>query len=153
MVVFITGATAGFGENMARRFIAEGHRVIACGRRQSRLDKLKNELGENLLALQLDVSQRDSVDQVPKCLPAEWHDIDVLINNVGLALGIEPAHKASIEDWEEMIDTNNKGLVYMTRALLPGMVARNHGHIINMGSIAGNWPYPGGNVYGAWDQG
>lgn len=82
-------------------------------------------------------------------LPAEWCNIDILVNNAGLALGMEPAHKASVEDWETMIDTNNKGLVYMTRAVLPGMVERNHGHIINIGSTAGSWPYAGGNVYGA----
>ncbi|PKH26600.1 bifunctional NADP-dependent 3-hydroxy acid dehydrogenase/3-hydroxypropionate dehydrogenase YdfG [Enterobacterales bacterium CwR94] len=149
MIIFVTGATAGFGESITRRFIAEGHQVIATGRRQTRLQALRDELGERLLTLQLDVRDRQAIDEAVANLPAEWRNIDVLVNNAGLALGIEPAHRASIEDWEEMIDTNNKGLVYMTRALLPHMVERNRGHIINMGSIAGSWPYAGGNVYGA----
>lgn len=149
MIIFVTGATAGFGESITRRFIAEGHQVIATGRRQARLQALRDELGERLLTLQLDVRDRQAIDEAVANLPAEWRNIDVLVNNAGLALGIEPAHRASIEDWEEMIDTNNKGLVYMTRALLPHMVERNRGHIINMGSIAGSWPYAGGNVYGA----
>ncbi|OON40393.1 NADP-dependent 3-hydroxy acid dehydrogenase [Izhakiella australiensis] len=149
MIVFVTGATAGFGLSITRRFIAQGHKVIAAGRRQSRLDDLKSELGANLLPLQLDVRNRAGIEQALASLPQQWQAIDILVNNAGLALGVEPAHKASIEDWENMIDTNNKGLVYMTRALLPGMVERNRGHIINIGSTAGNWPYPGGNVYGA----
>lgn len=149
MIVFVTGATAGFGESITRRFISQGHKVIATGRRQERLDALKQELGENLLPLVLDVRDRHGIDAALATLPDAWRAIDVLVNNAGLALGIEPAHRASLEDWEEMIDTNNKGLVYMTRAILPGMVERNVGHIINMGSIAGSWPYPGGNVYGA----
>ncbi|MCE0492128.1 bifunctional NADP-dependent 3-hydroxy acid dehydrogenase/3-hydroxypropionate dehydrogenase YdfG [Pantoea sp. Mb-10] len=149
MIIFVTGATAGFGESITRRFIAEGHKVIASGRRTERLQALKQALGDNLYTVQLDVRNRASIDEALAALPAEWRDIDVLVNNAGLALGIEPAHKASLEDWDAMIDTNNKGLVYMTRAVLPGMVARNVGHIVNMGSIAGNWPYQGGNVYGA----
>ncbi len=149
MIIFVTGATAGFGESITRRFIAEGHKVIASGRRTERLQALKQALGDNLYTVQLDVRNRASIDEALAALPAEWRDIDVLVNNAGLALGIEPAHKASLEDWEAMIDTNNKGLVYMTRAVLPGMVARNVGHIVNMGSIAGSWPYQGGNVYGA----
>ncbi|QHM70955.1 bifunctional NADP-dependent 3-hydroxy acid dehydrogenase/3-hydroxypropionate dehydrogenase YdfG [Mixta intestinalis] len=149
MIIFVTGATAGFGQSIARRFIAAGHKVIATGRRQERLDDLKAELGENLYTLQFDVRDRVAIDAAVATLPAEWRQIDVLVNNAGLALGIEPAHKASIEDWETMIDTNNKGLVYMTRALLPAMVERNIGHVINIGSIAGSWPYAGGNVYGA----
>lgn len=149
MIVFVTGATAGFGESITRRFIAEGHQVIATGRRQERLQALKEELGDRLYTLQLDVRNRAAIEEAVASLPAEWRNVDILVNNAGLALGVEPAHKASIEDWEAMIDTNNKGLVYMTRALLPAMVERNVGHIINMGSIAGNWPYAGGNVYGA----
>ncbi len=149
MIIFVTGATAGFGESITRRFIAEGHKVIASGRRTERLQALKAALGDNLYTVQLDVRNRASIDEALAALPAAWRDIDVLVNNAGLALGIEPAHKASLEDWEAMIDTNNKGLVYMTRAVLPGMVARNVGHIVNMGSIAGSWPYQGGNVYGA----
>ncbi|ADU69279.1 bifunctional NADP-dependent 3-hydroxy acid dehydrogenase/3-hydroxypropionate dehydrogenase YdfG [Pantoea sp. At-9b] len=149
MIIFVTGATAGFGQSITRRFIATGHKVIASGRRVERLQELKDELGDNLYTVQLDVRNRAAIEEVIAALPAEWRNVDVLVNNAGLALGIEPAHKANIEDWENMIDTNNKGLVYMTRALLPGMVERNIGHIINIGSIAGSWPYAGGNVYGA----
>jgi 3-hydroxy acid dehydrogenase/malonic semialdehyde reductase len=149
MIILITGATAGFGESMTRRFIANGHKVIATGRREERLKTLQDELGDNLYTAQLDVRNRAAIEEMIAGLPAEWQAIDVLVNNAGLALGLEPAHKASVEDWEDMIDTNNKGLVYMTRAVLPGMVERNRGHIINIGSTAGSWPYSGGNVYGA----
>lgn len=149
MIVFVTGATAGFGQSITRRFVAQGHKVIATGRRQERLDALQQELGDSVYTLVLDVRDRAGIDAAVSSLPAEWRNIDVLVNNAGLALGIEPAQRASLEDWEEMIDTNNKGLVYMTRAILPAMVERNVGHIINIGSIAGSWPYPGGNVYGA----
>lgn len=149
MIVFVTGATAGFGESITRRFIKEGHKVIACGRRQERLDTLKEEFGASLYTLRLDVREQQSIDLAITSLPAEWRDIDVLVNNAGLALGLEPANKANVNDWDVMIDTNNKGLVFMTRALLPEMVKRNAGHIINIGSTAGNWPYAGGNVYGA----
>ena len=145
MIVFVTGATAGFGESITRRFIAHGHKVVATGRRQERLQALKEELGDALYPLQLDVRNRAGIEEALASLPAEWRNIDVLVNNAGLALGIEPAHKASLDDWELMIDTNNKGLVYMTRAVLPGMVERNIGHIINIGSIAGSWPYAGGD--------
>ncbi|WP_336795493.1 bifunctional NADP-dependent 3-hydroxy acid dehydrogenase/3-hydroxypropionate dehydrogenase YdfG [Erwinia aphidicola] len=149
MIVFVTGATAGFGQSITRRFVAQGHKVIATGRRQERLDALQQELGDSVYTLVLDVRDRAGIDAAVNSLPAQWRNIDVLVNNAGLALGIEPAQRASLEDWEDMIDTNNKGLVYMTRAILPAMVERNVGHIINIGSIAGSWPYPGGNVYGA----
>ena len=149
MIVLVTGATAGFGECITRRFIANGHRVIATGRRHERLQELKDELGDNIHTVQLDVRNRAAIEEMITHLPAGWRDIDLLVNNAGLALGLEPAHRASVEDWEDMIDTNNKGLVYMTRAVLPGMVERNCGHIINIGSTAGSWPYAGGNVYGA----
>lgn len=149
MIVFVTGATAGFGQSITRRFVANGHQVIATGRRQERLDALKKELGDSVYTLALDVRDRSGIESALSSLPQEWRSIDILVNNAGLALGIEPAQNASVQDWEDMIDTNNKGLVYMTRAILPGMVERNVGHIINIGSIAGSWPYPGGNVYGA----
>ncbi|MEI7368775.1 bifunctional NADP-dependent 3-hydroxy acid dehydrogenase/3-hydroxypropionate dehydrogenase YdfG [Pectobacterium sp. 1950-15] len=149
MIIFVTGATAGFGESITRKFISAGHKVIATGRRQERLDALKAELGDVLYTLKLDVRDRQAIEHAVATLPAEWRTIDVLVNNAGLALGLEPAHKASVDDWENMIDTNNKGLVFMTRALLPAMVERNIGHVINIGSTAGNWPYAGGNVYGA----
>jgi len=149
MIVLVTGATAGFGESITRRFIANGHKVIATGRRHERLQELKEELGDNLLTAQLDVRNRAAIEEMIANLPADWRNIDILVNNAGLALGMEPAHQANVDDWETMIDTNNKGLIYMTRAVLPGMVERNRGHIINIGSTAGNWPYAGGNVYGA----
>ncbi|CAO96797.1 bifunctional NADP-dependent 3-hydroxy acid dehydrogenase/3-hydroxypropionate dehydrogenase YdfG [Erwinia tasmaniensis] len=149
MIVFVTGATAGFGQSITRRFVANGHQVIATGRRQERLDALKEELGDSVYTLVLDVRDRSGIESALSSLPQAWRSIDILVNNAGLALGIEPAQNASVQDWEDMIDTNNKGLVYMTRAILPGMVERNVGHIINIGSIAGSWPYPGGNVYGA----
>ncbi|MEN3754258.1 bifunctional NADP-dependent 3-hydroxy acid dehydrogenase/3-hydroxypropionate dehydrogenase YdfG [Mangrovibacter sp. SLW1] len=149
MLILVTGATAGFGEAITRRFVANGHRVIATGRRAERLKTLQDALGDSVLTLQLDVRNRAAIESAISALPAEWRDIDVLVNNAGLALGLEPAHKASTDDWETMIDTNTKGLVYMTRAVLPGMVERNRGHVINIGSTAGSWPYAGGNVYGA----
>ena len=149
MNVLVTGATAGFGAEMARRFVNGGHRVIAAGRRRDRLDALAAELGSALLPLTMDVTSKDSIGAGLAALSTEWRDIDVLINNAGLALGIEPAHRASLEEWETMIDTNCKGLVTMTRHILPDMVARGRGLIVNIGSIAGSTPYPGGNVYGA----
>ena len=149
MMIVVTGATAGFGESITRRFIAAGHKVIATGRRQQRLTALQQELGDAFYPLVLDVRDRDAVTRAFTELPQPWSEIDILVNNAGLALGMEPAQQASLDDWEDMIDTNNKGLVYMTRAVLPGMIARNRGHIINMGSTAGSWPYAGGNVYGA----
>ena len=149
MIVFVTGATAGFGAAIARKFVNAGHQVIATGRRKARLDDLKAELGDALYVTELDVTDRASIDRAIASLPADWQNIDVLVNNAGLALGIETADKASLDDWETMIDTNTKGLVYVTRAVLPGMVERNIGHVVNIGSIAGSWPYSGGNVYGA----
>ncbi|MBS9437152.1 bifunctional NADP-dependent 3-hydroxy acid dehydrogenase/3-hydroxypropionate dehydrogenase YdfG [Photorhabdus noenieputensis] len=149
MIVFVTGATSGFGESIARRFIQNGAKVIATGRRKERLEKLKAELGDNFYFVQFDVTDRAAINQVVEQLPESLRHIDILVNNAGLALGLEPAYLANLDDWESMIDTNVKGLVNMTRALLPGMVARNHGHIINIGSTAASWPYSGGNVYGA----
>ncbi|NUU67908.1 bifunctional NADP-dependent 3-hydroxy acid dehydrogenase/3-hydroxypropionate dehydrogenase YdfG [Enterobacteriaceae bacterium BIT-l23] len=149
MIILVTGATAGFGECIARRFVKNGHRVIATGRRHDRLQALQAELGDAVLTMQLDVRNRAAVEEAIASLPEDWREIDILVNNAGLALGLEPAQRASVDDWEAMIDTNNKGLIWMTRAVLPGMVERNRGHIINMGSTAGSWPYAGGNVYGA----
>ncbi|MFZ4833794.1 bifunctional NADP-dependent 3-hydroxy acid dehydrogenase/3-hydroxypropionate dehydrogenase YdfG [Rouxiella sp. Mn2063] len=149
MIIFVTGATAGFGAEIARKFVQAGHQVIATGRRKERLEALKAELGDALHIAQLDVTDRASIDAAIASLPAELQKIDVLVNNAGLALGLEGADKANVEDWETMIDTNTKGLVLVTRAVLPGMVERNLGHVINIGSTAGNWPYAGGNVYGA----
>lgn len=149
MIVFITGATAGFGAAMARKFVQHGHKVIAAGRRKDRLDALAAELGPGLLPVVMDVTNKTSIVDALAALPHDWQALDVLINNAGLALGIEPAHQASLEDWETMIETNCKGLVTMTRQVLPGMVARGRGLVINIGSVAGAYPYPGGNVYGA----
>ena len=149
MIVMITGASAGFGAAMARKFVQTGHRVIAAARRTERLDALAKELGNNLLPVALDVTSKSSIDQALASLPADWQDIDVLINNAGLALGLEPAHEAHLNDWDTMIATNCTGLVTITRALLPRMVARGAGLVINLGSVAGAYPYPGGNVYGA----
>ncbi len=149
MIVLVTGATSGFGAEMARKFAQNGHKVIATGRRKERLDALAAELGANVLPLVMDVREKASIQAALDALPAGWKEIDVLINNAGLALGIEPAHKASLDDWETMIATNCKGLVTITHALLPAMVARGSGMIINIGSVAGAYPYPGGNVYGA----
>lgn len=149
MIVLITGATAGFGAEMARKFTKNGHRVIATGRRKDRLDQLAAELGAAVLPIIMDVTDKASISSALAALPPEWQEIDVLINNAGLALGVESAQQASLEEWETMIETNCKGLVTMTRQVLPGMVARGRGTVINLGSIAGEYPYPGGNVYGA----
>ena len=149
MIVLITGASSGFGEEMARTFVRHGHQVIAAARRGECLARLHQELGEKLLPLTLDVSDTATIGAALAQLPAAWTPIDVLINNAGLALGTEPAHQAQLAEWETMIDTNVRGLVAMTRALLPSMVERGSGVIINIGSVAGATPYPGGNVYGA----
>jgi 3-hydroxy acid dehydrogenase/malonic semialdehyde reductase len=147
--VFVTGASAGFGEAIARRFAADGARVIVSARRSDRIAELAKELGSDVLPLTIDVRDRAAVADAVSGLPPEFAAIDVLVNNAGLALGLEPAYEASLDDWDAMIDTNCKGLAYCTRAVLPGMVERGHGHVINLGSIAGTYPYPGGNVYGA----
>ena len=151
-IVLVTGATSGFGEATARRFLANGHQVVAVGRRAERLEALKASLPidqqKKLHTIVVDVCNSAQVDTLPAALPAEFSKVTVLVNNAGLALGLEPAHKASLEDWDRMIDTNIKGLVHMSRAFLPGMVERKCGHVINVGSVAANYPYPGGNVYG-----
>lgn len=149
MIVLITGATSGFGAEMARRFVTHGHRVLATGRRTARLAALATELGSAVLTIEMDVRNRESIQAGLDAIPADWKPIDVLVNNAGLALGIEPAQRALLEDWETMITTNCLGLVTITRLLLPDMVARGYGTIINIGSIAGTYPYPGGNAYGA----
>ena len=147
--LLVTGATAGFGAAIARRFVRDGHRVIATGRRGERLAALHGELGAALLPFTLDVTDAAAVAALPDALPAEWRAIDVLVNNAGLALGLDPAHKATLSDWDRMVATNVTGLLHVTRAILPGMVARNAGHIINLSSTAAIYPYPGGHVYGA----
>jgi 3-hydroxy acid dehydrogenase/malonic semialdehyde reductase len=147
--VLVTGATAGFGAAMARRFVRDGHRVIAAARRTHLLEALRDQLGTSLLPFTLDVTDTAAVAGLPGSLPPGWQEVDVLINNAGLALGLDPAHKANAADWDCMVAVNVSGMLHMTHALLPGMVERNHGQIINIGSTAGTYPYPGGHVYGA----
>jgi 3-hydroxy acid dehydrogenase/malonic semialdehyde reductase len=149
MNILVTGATAGFGEAIARRLIADGHTVIATGRRADRLDALAKELGDKLIPRVMDVTKREDVAASFAWAESTVGPVDGLVNNAGLALGLEPADRAILEDWETMIDTNIKGLIYCTRAALAGMVERNRGWVINIGSVAGIYPYPGGNVYGA----
>ena len=149
MIVFITGASAGFGAEMARTFARNGHRVVLAARRTERIAELANELGDAALPLTLDVTSRASIEAALASLPQDWRGIDVLVNNAGLALNTLPAHEVPLEDWETMIATNCQGLVSMTRAVLPDMVKRGSGLVINLGSVAGHYPYPGGNVYGA----
>jgi len=150
-IAFITGATSGFGAACARWFAVQGWRLIVCGRRQERLEQLRVELAAKvpIHAIPLDVRDEAAVNAAVSTLPSEFAEIDVLVNNAGLALGLEPAPQCVMDDWQRMVDTNIKGLLYCTRAILPGMVARDRGHIVNIGSVAGNYPYPGGNVYGA----
>lgn len=149
MNILITGASAGFGEALARQLVAKGHRVIGCARRAEKLDAIQQSLGEAFFPLVMDVSDTESIEAALAKLPADFRTIDVLVNNAGLALGTEPAYKAQLDDWMRMVDTNIKGLMALTHAILPAMVERNSGYIINLGSIAGTWPYYGGNVYGA----
>lgn len=149
-IVLITGATSGIGEACARKFAQGGYDVIITGRRAQLLANLKKELeaeGVRVLALAFDVRNRNAATAAINSLPLEWHQIDVLINNAGLALGLEPEYEGSFEDWETMIDTNIKGLLTMTRLVVPRMVKRDSGHVINIGSVAGDAAYAGGNVY------
>jgi len=149
-VAFVTGASSGIGEAVARRYAAAGTRVVATARRGDRLSGLVDEFGEDLIFVSvLDVRDRVAIEQLVASLPPAFAEVDVLVNNAGLALGLEPAPEADLDQWEQMIETNCTGLVYATRALLPGMVSRGRGHVVNLGSIAGTYPYPGGNVYGA----
>jgi 3-hydroxy acid dehydrogenase / malonic semialdehyde reductase len=149
LTILVTGAASGFGAAMARRFISDGHRVIAAARRTDRLQALRNELGPLLLPVTLDVTDAAAVAALPGSLPADWRQVDVLVNNAGLALGLDPAQNASIADWDHMVAVNVSGMMHMTHALLPHMVERNHGHIVNISSTAAIYPYPGGHVYGA----
>ena len=149
-IVLITGATSGIGEACARKFAKGGYDVIITGRRAQLLANLKKELeaeGVRVLALAFDVRNRNAATAAINSLPLEWQQIDVLINNAGLALGLEPEYEGSFEDWETMIDTNIKGLLTMTRLVVPRMVKRDNGHVINIGSVAGDAAYAGGNVY------
>ena len=150
-IVFITGASSGIGESCARIFAGNGAKLLLCARRMDRLKKialqLKTEYGTETHIFQLDVRDREQVDKALDKIPAEWKKIDILINNAGLARGLSKLHEGSIRDWEEMIDTNIKGLLYISRKIIPGMVDRERGDIINIGSLAGHEVYPGGAVY------
>lgn len=148
MIALITGASAGFGAAIARKLAQEGHKVIVTARRKERLLALQQEIGENCLPLAFDITDEKATLQAIAELPEAWKAIDILVNNAGLALGIGTAQDSSLEDWKQMIATNITGLVTVTHAVLPGMVERNRGLIVNLGSIAGTYPYPGGNVYG-----
>jgi serine 3-dehydrogenase len=150
-IVVITGASSGIGSACAKVFAQAGAKLILVARRQERLQELADELSKEfscqLHLLSLDVRDRASVESAFSSLPDAWADVDILINNAGLSRGLNKLHEGSIEDWEEMIDTNIKGLLYCTRFLVPGMVNRGKGHVVNLGSIAGHQTYPGGNVY------
>ena len=149
-IIFITGATSGIGLGCARKFAANGDKLILTGRNATRLSEISNELkaqGTEVVTLKFDVRDREAAQKAMDSLPAEWTKIDVLVNNAGLALGLEPEYEGDFSDWDGMIDTNIKGLLTMTRLIVPGMIERNSGHIINIGSVAGDAAYAGGNVY------
>ena len=149
MIVLVTGATAGFGLATVRKFAKDGAKVIGTGRRAERLAALAKEIGPNFLPVTFDVGSRQQAEKAIAGLPSEFAAVDVLVNNAGGALGLDPAQSANLDDWDAMVNSNVKGVMYCTRLLLPGMMERGRGHIINWGSVAGEFPYPGGNVYGA----
>ena len=149
-IVLITGATSGIGEACARKFAENGDKLIITGRNVAKLTAISNELkakGTEVISLEFDVRNREQAKACLDSLPEAWQEIDVLVNNAGLALGLEPEYEGDLDDWETVIDTNVKGLLTMTRLVVPGMISRNRGHIINMGSVAGDVAYKGGNVY------
>jgi 3-hydroxy acid dehydrogenase / malonic semialdehyde reductase len=150
-IILITGASSGIGAACAKIFAGAGAKLILAARREERLQELRDSLQQqfaiDIHLLQLDVRDRQTVASAISSLPPAWCDIDILINNAGLSRGLDKLHEAEFQDWEEMIDTNIKGLLYLTRYVVPGMVKRNRGHIVNLGSIAGHQTYPGGNVY------
>ncbi|MGC1878757.1 MAG: SDR family NAD(P)-dependent oxidoreductase [Rhabdochlamydiaceae bacterium] len=148
-LVAITGASAGIGEATARRFAKEGFRLALLARRQERLEQLRKELKGEITTFELNVCSSNDVAEIFERIEQELGPIDILVNNAGCAFGIEPAYQGKIEEWDQCVDTNIKGLLYCTRAVLPSMVKGDQGHIINLGSVAGRYPYPGGNVYGA----
>lgn len=150
MNILVTGVTAGFGKAIAELLISKGHTVIGTGRRQEKLDELKSQLGDNFIPLNFDVSDLPATKTALQTLPNDViKNLDVLVNNAGLALGLEPADKTDFADWQQMVNTNILGLIHLTHEILPSMVANNDGYIINLSSTAGNYPYFGGNVYGA----
>ncbi len=145
----VTGASAGFGDAITRRMVADGYRVIACARRTDKLQALRSELGEAVLPYALDVTDLKALAALPDALPEGWREVDLLVNNAGLAKGVAPAQSADLKAWDEMLAVNVTGLMHLTHALLSGMVARDRGMIINLGSTAANYAYAGGNIYGA----
>ncbi len=151
--VFITGASSGIGKSTALLFANHGANVLLCARRLEKIEELTKTITSTFNvkahAFQLDVRNQKNVESIVQSLPDQWKNISVLVNNAGLSRGLDTIQEGKISDWDEMIDTNVKGLLYITRAILPGMIARNEGHIINIGSIAGHWVYPKGNVYNA----
>ncbi len=148
LTVLVTGATSGFGAATVRRFHKAGARVIGTGRRKDRLDALKKELGDRCHVLNFDITDRAATEKMLTALPAEFSKVNVVIANAGGAVGLDPAQSANLDDWDQMIATNINGVTYTVRATLPGMMERDEGHIVIIGSIAGRYPYPGGNVYG-----
>lgn len=146
-IAMVTGATSGIGRACAEKLLDAGYRVIITGRRPELLEKMLEGREADMLALAYDVRDREACCRAVESLPEDWREIDVLVNNAGLALGLEPEYEGDHEDWETMIDTNVKGLLYMTRLIVPGMVERNRGHVVNIGSVAGDAAYAGGNVY------
>ena len=150
MNILVTGVTAGFGKAIAELLISKGHTVIGTGRRQEKLDELQTQLGDNFIPLNFDVSDLPATKTALQTLPSDvLNNLDVLVNNAGLALGLEPADKTDFDDWQQMVNTNILGLIHLTHEILPLMVANNDGYIINLSSTAGSYPYFGGNVYGA----
>lgn len=149
VTALVTGASSGIGQACAARLVADGARVVALARRADRLQALADRLGPRLHPLALDVTDRERVSAALAALPAPFAALDVLVNSAGMALGLEPVHRTSLDDWDRMIETNCRALVTLCRLVLPGMVERGRGHVVNIGSVAGSYPYPGGNVYGA----
>ncbi|MBW4458085.1 MAG: SDR family oxidoreductase [Nostoc indistinguendum CM1-VF10] len=150
-IILITGASSGIGTACARIFAGAGAKLILAARRLERLqqlaDTLHKDFSTEIHLLQLDVRDRNAVESAISSLPSDWSNIDILINNAGLSRGLDKLHEGSFQNWEDMIDTNVKGLLYVSRYVVPGMVSRDHGHVVNLGSIAGHQTYPGGNVY------
>ncbi len=146
-IVFITGASSGIGRACAEAFAKEGCRLVLSARRYDRLEELKEQLDTDSIIIELDVRDQKKVEDTIRSLASPWSEIDILVNNAGLARGFSKLHEGTLSDWEEMIDTNIKGLLYVSREIIPGMVKRNRGHIVNIGSIAGHEVYPNGNVY------
>ena len=149
LTVLVTGATAGFGAAVCRRFAGAGAKVIATGRRTDRLAALKKDLGESCHTVSFDARDRSATEEAFALLPPEFARPNVVVANAGLALGLEPAQRSDLDDWDGMIATNINGMLYTVRTALPGMVARDEGHVVLLGSVAADYPYPGGNVYGA----